>query len=303
MGFIKMAGSVVAKTLADGMSLTRGRVPKVVRVETTNHCQADCIFCPRSTIGRSKGFMTQELFEKIVNECAQGGVRVLHLHNFGEPLIDKQLPERVAFAKRAGIKKVKIFSNGGLLKGDAANRLLRSGLDELKVSVDGADKAEFEQLRIGLSHTEVVENTLAFRKARDAAGLKNSLRIIATTCQSSNRAATNEMLAQVVDRVEHTKLHNWAGSYGVLNRVKLRKPCDRLWRTFTILINGDVAICCRDHAGKEVIGNVSQDSIQQVWNNHRYEELRRLHRESRQEEIPICSNCTSCYFGARHEAA
>jgi len=292
---LTMAGSVASRLMADGMSLYRGKFPRTVRVETTNHCQADCSFCPRSTIGRAKGFMKQDLFEKVVAECVEGGCRLMHLHGFGEPLLDKQLPERIKLCKRAGIPRVKIFTNGDLLKGELAQRLLESGVDEIKISIDGADSKEFNLLRVGLDHGKVLENVKAFRKLRDAVGLKKPT-IVAATCQTSNREQTENMLAGVVDHIDFTNIHNWGGAMGQLTRQRLRKPCDRLWRTFTVLANGDASLCCLDYSGKEILGDVNQQTIAEIWNNQRYRELRQLHRESRQDQIPLCSNCTKCFF-------
>jgi radical SAM protein with 4Fe4S-binding SPASM domain len=289
------AGSVASRLLADAMSLYRGKFPRTVRVETTNHCQADCSFCPRSTIGRAKGFMKQELFEKVVRECADGGCRLIHLHGFGEPLLDKQLPERIRFCKQSGIPRVKIFTNGDLLRGELAQRLLESGVDEIKISIDGADAKEFNLLRVGLDHGKVLENVKAFRKLRDQVEAAKP-KIVAATCQTSNREQTEKMLDGVVDRIDFTHIHNWGGALGQLTAKRVRKPCDRLWRTFTVLVNGDASLCCLDYSGKVILGNVNQHRITEIWNNERYRELRRLHRESRQDQIPLCSNCTKCFF-------
>ena len=43
--------------------------PWLVSVETTNHCSANCVFCPNSALARDKGSMSQELFEKIIEDC------------------------------------------------------------------------------------------------------------------------------------------------------------------------------------------------------------------------------------------
>src|SRR5437868_13957125 len=67
---LTVAGSLASRVIADGMSIYRRKFPRTVRVETTNHCQAACTFCPRESIGRPKTFMKQELFEKVVRECA-----------------------------------------------------------------------------------------------------------------------------------------------------------------------------------------------------------------------------------------
>src|SRR5262249_26804240 len=149
--------------------------------------------------------------EKIVSECAAGGCRLMHLHGFGEPLLDKQLPQRIKLCKQSGIERVKIFTNGGLLRGQTAERLIESGVDEIKVSIDGADAAEFNQLRVGLDYDNVLENMKAFRELRDRTG-SGKPAFVAATCQTSNRERTEEMLDGVVDRIDFTHIHNWAGA-------------------------------------------------------------------------------------------
>ena len=246
-------------------------------------------------MGRPKTFMQQELFEKVVRECAAGGCKLMHLHGFGEPLLDKQLPERIRLCKDAGIRRVKIFTNGDLLRGELAERLLVSGLDEIKISIDGADGREFNQLRAGLDYQKVVDNVKAFRALREQANREKPT-LVAATCQTSNREQTEAMLDGVVDRIDFSSIHNWAGALGTLAGQRVRKPCDRLWRTFTVLVNGDVSLCCLDYTGREILGNVAQSPIREIWNNERYRQLRRLHRDSRQDQIPLCKNCSKCFF-------
>ncbi|MDA7979611.1 MAG: radical SAM protein [Pirellulales bacterium] len=293
--FLGTMGSVASYVIADSMNLVRTAFPKTVRIETTNHCQADCSFCPRSTIGRDKGFMPQELFETVVQQCVVGGARLLHLHGFGEPLLDKRLAERIAYCKQFGIPRVKIFTNGDLLRGETAQQLLESGLDEIKISIDGADSQEFNLLRAGLDHAKVLENVTAFRKLRDESG-KIFPRIVAATCQTSNQKQTEEMLDGVVDHIDFSRIHNWGGALGGKQVKRVRKPCDRLWRTMTVLVNGDIALCCLDYTGKVILGNVNEAPMEEIWKNDRYKELRKLHRDSRQDEISLCKDCTKCFF-------
>lgn len=297
-----MAGSkIFSFVVGSTMDAMRKSFPKTVRVETTNHCNAACSFCPRDTIGREKTFMEQDLYEKIVDECVEGKCEVLHLHNFGEPLLDKRLPDWIQLAKDRGIPKVKIFSNGALLTGKMAERLLDAGLDEIKISVDGADAEEFNKLRIGLKHDMVVKNTREFKELRDQRGA--STKVVAACCSTTDKGQTVKMLDGVVDDIDFARLHNWAGSRGVFANLTVRKPCDRLWRTMTILVNGDVALCCLDHSGKEVLGNCRTDRIEDIWNNDRYRELRNLHKQSRQNEISLCGGCSKSFLIGSAKAA
>lgn len=290
-----MGMSLIGPLLGTAMDWVRTDFPRTVRIETTNHCNAACTFCPRETIGRAKTFMDQDLFERIVDQCADGGCRLIHMHNFGEPLLDKRLPERIRYAKQKGIPRVKLFCNGALLRGKMAEGLVESGLDEIKVSIDGSNAQEFNELRVGLDHTSVVDNTRNFKQLRDDRQQAHPT-IVAACVVASDKRRSEALLQGVVDRIDWSKLHNWAGARKYFGKMIIRKPCDRLWRTFTVLVNGDVALCCLDHSGREILGNCRTDSIRDIWNNFRYRELRRLHRTGRQSQIPLCSNCSKSYL-------
>ncbi|MBW2085492.1 MAG: SPASM domain-containing protein [Deltaproteobacteria bacterium] len=270
--------------------------PPIVRIETTNRCNAACTFCPHLSMQRETGVMDQALYEKLVMECTQGGCRTLHLHNFGEPLLDPDLAERIAFAKDAGMRRVKIFTNGSLLSGERAERLLGSGLDEIKISIDGRDAEEFARLRKGLSLDMILDNTRRFRAMRDKTAAKRRPTIIAACTQTSDRGATDRFLSSVVDRTDYGELHNWGGIMNPLQGRRIRKPCSRVWQTFTVLWNGDVALCCLDYDGSEILGNVREKPIRQVWQEERYQAIRRLHRLSEQDAIPLCQDCSKSFY-------
>lgn len=72
-------------------------LPTVLMIENTNHCNAECVMCPRDTLSRKRGFMDFALFEKIIKEASSESHKpATHLHGFGEPMLDKLLPKRSA---------------------------------------------------------------------------------------------------------------------------------------------------------------------------------------------------------------
>jgi len=272
-----------------------GGFPPTVRIETTNRCNARCTICPHSRMERESGTMDDELYRSLVDECAARGCNTLHLHNFGEPLLDPDLPERIAYAKGKGIGKVKIFTNGSLLSGSRAQALLESGLDEIKVSIDGADGEEFESIRLGLRYNRVVSNVDAFVRLRNEKN-RTRPRVTVACCSTSNREQSQDRLGAVVDEYDFTRIHNW-GDQDESGRRRIRKPCSRVWRTFTVLWNGDVALCCLDYDGKVILGNLTQDgSIAKVWKNSRYRDVRAHHRSAEQDRISICEHCSKSFF-------
>jgi len=284
----------LARALGLLLERTRPDFPPLVRIETTNHCNADCVFCPRASMGRAKTFMSDALFRMIIDQCATVPATVVHLHNFGEPLLDKRLPQRIAHARVKGLSRLRLFTNGALLRGPMAEGLLDAGLEEIKVSIDGADRGEFNRLRVGLELDHILANLRRFKAMRDAGGHKGP-RIVATCTLTSDRRRTRQLLADAVDRVLFTDYHNWAGDAAFSRRLRLRQPCERLWRTFTILADGNVALCHADHSGRTLLGNCLDQTIRQIWNSERHAGMRALHRASRQAEMELCRGCSMSF--------
>ena len=57
------------------------RLPEIVQIESTNICNAKCVFCPRDDMHRRQGIMSFDLFRKVVEECAALGITHVRMHN------------------------------------------------------------------------------------------------------------------------------------------------------------------------------------------------------------------------------
>jgi radical SAM protein with 4Fe4S-binding SPASM domain len=290
-----LSSQAVCELAGTAMNLVRRRFPAVVRIETTNACNARCIICPHRDLRRAIIRMDDRLYHRLIDECSQAGCREVHLHNFGEPLLDKQLEDRVSYAKGKGIRKVKIFSNGSLLTPDRAAGLIKAGLDEVKISFDGATQEEFEHIRPPLKFDVVVENIRQLVKLRNEA--QSSMKIHVACCSTTDKQGTMQMLEKLVDGFSFGKIHNWSSGEQATGHGRLRKPCSRLWRTITILANGDVALCCLDYDGRHLLGRIDEKTtIAEVWNSSDYRKVRKCHQNARQDEIALCKDCSKSYW-------
>lgn len=287
------------------LQIARRRFPPVVRVETTNRCNARCRICPHRFMTRPVQTMSDALYRQVIDECAENRCREVQLHNFGEPLLDRSLPERIAYAKRQGIRKVKFFSNGSLLNEAWARELLESGLDEIKISLDGATKEEFEWIRPPLRFERVVDNIHRLVVLRDRRG--SPLRVFVVCCSTSDRGGTIRAVEDAVDGFSFSRVHNWADREMrplVETRERIRKACARLWRTCTVLASGDVALCCLDYDGQHLLGHLdARTSLREVWQGQAYVAARRLHLQARQAEIPLCRDCSKSFLRDRGEGS
>jgi radical SAM protein with 4Fe4S-binding SPASM domain len=93
----------------------------------------------------------------------------------------------------------------------------------------------------------------------------------------------------LVDRNPDQTLTNRAGNLPIRPVVRLDQFCVRPFTELYIAHDGRVVLCCQDWSYQEVMGDVTKDSIEDIWHNERFAEF----RESllRRERIGLCARC------------
>lgn len=94
-------------------------------------------------------------------------VREIYLDAWGEPLLNPNIWEMAAMAKRDD-RSVGVTTNGTLLDEQATRQVLRL-VDVLAVSIDGATRDTYEKIRIGADFGQVVDSVKALVDAREQA--------------------------------------------------------------------------------------------------------------------------------------
>ena len=264
-------------------------LPEIVQIESTNICNAKCVFCPRDEMHRKQGIMSFELFTKIVDECVEMGITHVRVHNYGEPFVDRKLVEKVRYAKQKGIREVGMISNGSLITESVARAMIEAGLDAINISVDAGGREVFESTRLGLNYDKVIANIERIVRVRAELGKRRPKLILSFVRQnnSADEQAFIEHWKNIADKIHVTDLHNWAGTLNAESDVNY--PCYRPWLTFTVLWDGRVSLCCADFDGRHVLGDLNTSTIQDIWNGPPYLEARRLHLESGGPDI-----CRAC---------
>ncbi len=119
--------------------------PVCLYLETTNRCNLLCETCPRTFEAlEPPADMSWELFTKIVDQFPS--IARVVLHGVGEPMLVRDLPRMIRYLKDRGIY-VLFNTNGTLLNPRKFQELVDTGLDELRVSVDAADRETYKLVR------------------------------------------------------------------------------------------------------------------------------------------------------------
>ena len=119
--------------------------PRVVFIEITNRCNLLCQTCPRTYFQREplKSLSLNE-FIGIAEQFPD--MRRALLHGIGEPLLNRELPEIIKYLKGRNIEVI-INSNGTLLTPQWQEKLIESGLDQYRCSIDGAKDETYARIR------------------------------------------------------------------------------------------------------------------------------------------------------------
>jgi radical SAM protein with 4Fe4S-binding SPASM domain len=237
--------------------------------------------------------MDLRLFEKIISE-ASGKSELAILHIMGEPLIHPEIHKMIKTCKQADIKTV-ISTNAMLLDEQKQKELCASGLDTIILSFDGAHPETFEKVRLGARYETVRNNIESFlrRKKRPHAAIQMISFDLTQNQQQDFQKLWKGYNADVLIK----PYTNWQGDKEKINKwhkteiTDLRhKICDRIWRWMTIIQDGTVIPCCRDYNATIKLGNLKDNTIEQVWNNDLFRDFRLKHLIGR-DGCSICKNC------------
>ena len=119
--------------------------PICLYLEVTNRCNLLCDTCPRTFEElEAPADMSWSLFTKIVDQVPN--IARVVLHGVGEPMLVRDLPRMIRYLKDRGTY-VLFNTNGTLLNPKKFQGLVDTGLDELRVSLDAADRESYLRVR------------------------------------------------------------------------------------------------------------------------------------------------------------
>jgi MoaA/NifB/PqqE/SkfB family radical SAM enzyme len=146
-------------------------LPRQVYIEVTNRCNSLCASCPLTYDHflpfEPKHHLSWAQFRAIVDQLPQ--IERAVLHGIGEPLLNPDLPRFIAHLKQRGAH-VLFNSNAVILSQARGDLLAEAGLDELRVSLDGATREMYRRTRGIDKFDSVVANTRAFIARRRELG-------------------------------------------------------------------------------------------------------------------------------------
>jgi len=294
------------------------RITKAVRlnyppfqytIEPTNICNLSCAFCPQSDpkhhTRRKHGKLTEENFRHFLRRLheADPGNNKLNLTLDGEPFLNNLTPLFMELAAKAGFVTV-FASNGTLLDRTLIDRLAASG--PFHVSIDfAADEKIFETIRAKTGQYDIVLDNLQYliETARKNNNINLSINDIASFAggepENSLKNLRGLFDSDLPKRIKFIsrQFHNFCGHLPAQKTGDRYRVCPYPWTQLAVTYTGDCVACCRDTAGRTVLGNIFENSIMEIWNGERYQQFRQNLLDRKPQLNSACEHCDLPYSG------
>ncbi len=278
--------------------------PRTIQIQTFTGCNADCIFCPYGETYQTqpRGKMPIEQFHRIIDESAEHEVRRISPYLMNEPLMDRDLFDKIRYINRKMPKcKVVVTSNGHYLTPPIVDKLLdmAEGIHKIYVSFQGIEKDAYEKtMRGNMDFDRTMANVDQFLEAQRKRGLNRPelwVTMVDTTVIDARKAVDFWRSRGVNSK--YTTLENRGGnikdaeSFSHTKEMSYYTTCTRLFKQAYIMFNGDLVLCCVDYSREQVLGNITDSSISAVWNGPVATDIRQRYLGHQFDRLPLCGVC------------
>lgn len=277
---------------------------KKIYIEITNVCNLKCAFCPETN--REKEFMSLENFERIIKKIHKN-TDIVCLHVKGEPLLHNNLKDILNILEKYNLK-TNITTNGILikknletLKNSKAVRQINFSLHSItqnknfnrqyfKDIFESVDELNDVLISYRLWNLKTIKENIhnydIIKEIEDYYNLQNLQELL--TKNNFLKLKENIFINQDIE-------FTWPN---INNEVIMENgKCLALKEQIAILVDGTVVPCCLDNNGDIPLGNILEETLENIINNPKSIEIKR----NFENHIVTCKLCKTCGFLKRLE--
>jgi MoaA/NifB/PqqE/SkfB family radical SAM enzyme len=293
--------------------------PVVYNIETTNACNMKCQMCPRTTMMTrrietidvdtfTRNVMqlkphTDESWEKwkkfvISNynihedEMSENHFflyiipKVIQLHGYGDPLLDKNMDKYVKILTKKGISSY--FScNPANINIDRTIKTFENGLDYIKYSIESVDDFQHKMIRGNASNfLSSYKKILKLLELKEKENYKTTIIITMLDLNNTGQIKEYKKLKEAfkgLDVYIYLKSEDqlwYRKDYHPTKSIHWSELCKHPWMSMTIKSNGEAAMCMEDYNNEIILGDTKEETLFDIWNGKKYKEFRKNHFDS-----------------------
>lgn len=282
--------------------------PCVLFIETCSVCNLRCSICPQSleeeftnkiSQERIMSFETYNRILKSLEGWSPGvgdeKIKTIRFYGTGEPLLSNNVIFMIDELKKF-CDVTEITTNGTRLTPGYIDKLCRYGLDLLRVSIYSTS---------GDGYLKVTGKYIDPLSIRENIKLLHSIpydrrphihvRFLKIDPLESTALFYNQWIDSC-DELSIEPIHNHAAGTNLVKAENLVAPVRKLvcpypFFELAIKVDGSVSPCRADWSGDLVLGNVNNNTLEEIWNGDKMKKLRATHLEGGRDSILKCVSC------------
>lgn len=294
----------------------RRKEPVIYNIETTNACNMRCEMCPRTTMmTRSIETLPLHLFYEIVDQIKPFSKKewaewvnfveayyeiprdsmsenhfflyvipkVIVMHGYGDPLLDRNMPERIRFLTEKKIPSY--FScNPANINLEKTVEMFENGLDYVKFSIESVDDLRHKEVRGQASNfSDSYEKIMHLLDIKNEKKYKTTIVITMINLNKSWQQEEFQRLKEAFDQKDvyiylKSQDQQWYSDNNQETRsIHWIEFCQFPWSSMTIKSNGEAAQCVEDFNNEIILGDCRKESLSDIWNGKKYVRFRQDH--------------------------
>lgn len=274
------------------------KIPLTIQIEPSSACNFKCFYCQRQD-GKhilKNSNLKYDSFKLLVDQlvkCNYGKVKTLMFVGLGEPLLNKDLPNMIKLAKDNKVCNIiKVITNGSLLSEETNIRLIDSGLDVLRISLQGlTDKEYFDVCGVNVDFNKMIENIKHFYENKK--NCKVFIKILDKVL-GDRKDEFFDMFSGICDEIaiEHLVDYESTNNKNIWNEESLGiDVCPYPFYQMYIDSEANIRKCIEASGSDEIIGNLHSDNCIDVWNSKEWNEFRIMLLNKKRYTCNLCKNC------------
>jgi len=278
---------------------------KKIYIEITNICNLKCSFCPETN--RTKQSMSVENFEEIIRKI-HNHTKLVCLHVKGEPLLHNKLQEILEILDKYNLK-ANITTNGTLIKDKFEIIKKSKEVRQINFSIHSITQNESlnkQYLQDIFESAEQLPNVIISYRLWNMRTIKENSINTAIIKTIENYYNVSNLRQQLIENdfiklkenvfINQDTEFTWPDING--EKIVETGRCLALKEQVAILVDGTVVPCCLDNNGDIPLGNILEESLDDILNKDKSV----LIKKNFENSIITCELCRTCGFLKRLES-
>lgn len=283
-------------------------IPLYLCLEYNYVCNLRCVHCIQGHEDLRaeyayEGQMDMDLYRRIIDEASDYGAPSMSPNNINEPLLARDIIERIEYASRKGFIDISMQTNALPMTQRISERLLDSGLTRLHVSMDAFTKETYSKVRLDSNFDKVMANVDKFLELRAQRNRKLPLLRMSFVRISQNEHEIPAFIEYWRQRADYIAIQEFASPapgravfepmFAGTRTFVSDFRCPQPWQRVTIQGDGSVQPCCSHFSRELTVGNVKETSLHAIWHSPIMNRYREMHKEGRYRDNATCFKCVT----------